>query len=105
MWRRPCSSTSWARVQQLPFPAQIYVASVVAAGTLLLGVCLRSAAAADPWLLAALVGLACLAATLRVTLPIPSNTSTLSVTYALDFASLLLVGADATMIVTAAGAI
>lgn len=96
--------TSAETVTQLPRSARLFVASVIAVGGLLLLVCLPSATFAQPGLFAALFVLSCATATLRVTLPLTTSESTLSVSYALDFASLLLLGPHETMLIAAASA-
>jgi diguanylate cyclase (GGDEF)-like protein/putative nucleotidyltransferase with HDIG domain len=53
---------------------------------------------------AALLLLSSFASAFKVSLPIASSGSTMSVSYAVDFAALLLVGADETMLVAAASA-
>lgn len=74
------------------------------AAAALLVLCLPYATFAQPRLFAALFILSCASATLKVTLPLTTNVSTLSVSYALDFASLLLIGPHETMLVAAASA-
>src|SRR5581483_2126408 len=55
-------------------------------------------------LFAVLLLLSSLASALKVSLPLASSGSTMSVSYAVDFASLLLLGPDETMLVAAASA-
>ena len=55
-------------------------------------------------LFAFLLGCSSLASALKVSLPLASSGSTMSVSYAVDFAALLLLGADETMLVAAASA-
>ena len=59
---------------------------------------------ANPILFAALLVCSSLASALKVSLPLASSGSTMSVSYAVDFAALLLLGADETMLVAAASA-
>ncbi len=75
----------------------------MAAAALLL-LCLPHATFAQPVLFLSLFVLSCASAMLKVALPLTSNVSTLSVSYALDFASLLLIGPHETMLVAAASA-
>src|SRR5262249_20217021 len=56
------------------------------------------------FLFAALLACSSVASALKVSLPLASSGSTMSVSYAVDFASLLLLGADPTMLVGAASA-
>jgi hypothetical protein len=58
----------------------------------------------EPYLFLALLAVSILSAGLKVTLPLPTSTRpTVSVSYALDFASLILIGPHTTMIVAATG--
>ncbi len=93
-------------MNRLPLAARVYVASVIAAGALVLAVCLpRVDFMHQPVLFAGLVILATLSAALKVTLPLTTGGSTISVSHAIDFASLLLLGPHETMIVAAASAV
>ncbi len=91
-------------MQQLPLSARFYVRGVIAAAAVVLLVCLTRATFTQPILFLTLFVLSCASATLKVTLPLTAEVSTLSVSYALDFASLLLIGPHETMIVAAASA-
>ena len=91
-------------MKQLPLPARVYVATVIAIGAALLAICLPSATFAQRNLFLAFVAISSLSAALKVTLPLASSVSTMSVSYALDFASLLLIGPHETMLVAAASA-
>ncbi len=82
----------------------MFVASTIVAAAALLVLCLPFATFAQPVLFLSLFVLSCASATLKVTLPLTTNVSTLSVSYALDFASLLLIGPHETMLVAAASA-
>ena len=75
---------------------------VVGAGLLFIG--LPHAAFAQPFLFLALLALATASAALKVTLPLTTSGSTMSVSYAVDFASLLLLGPHETMLVAAGSA-
>ncbi len=91
-------------MRQLPRAARFYVTAVILAGALVAAVCLPLARFSDPVLFVALVVLASATAALKVTLPLTSSGSTMSVSYAVDFASLLLLGPHETMVVAAASA-
>jgi diguanylate cyclase (GGDEF)-like protein/putative nucleotidyltransferase with HDIG domain len=92
-------------MKQLPLAARLYVASVIAAGAIVMAVCLpRVDISQQPVLFVALVAIASASAALKVTLPITTSGSTMSVSYAVDFASLLLLGPHATMVVAVASA-
>lgn len=82
----------------------MFVGCTIVASAALLVLCLPYATFAQPLLFLSLFVLSCASATLKVTLPMTTNVSTLSVSYALDFASLLLIGPHETMLVAAASA-
>jgi len=88
---------------QLPLAARAYVASVIVAGAIVMAICLPLAHFShQPILFAALVLLGSGAAALKVTLPLSTGGSTMSVSYAVDFAALLLLGPHEAMIVAVA---
>jgi diguanylate cyclase (GGDEF)-like protein/putative nucleotidyltransferase with HDIG domain len=91
-------------VKQLPFQARLYVAAVIAAGAALLAIGLPAAPFDNLPLFFILLAVSTLGAGLKITLPLTTSTSTLSVSYALDFASLLLLGPHETMVIAAASA-
>src|SRR5215467_7907259 len=92
-------------MKQLPFAARIYVVSVIVAGAIAMAVCLPKVdISQQPVLFVALVAVASASAALKVTLPITTSGSTMSVSYAVDFASLLLLGPHATIVVAVASA-
>ncbi|OFW18724.1 MAG: hypothetical protein A3H97_17845 [Acidobacteria bacterium RIFCSPLOWO2_02_FULL_65_29] len=88
----------------LPLAARVYVAAVVAAGGLLLAAGAPHIAFDRPALFIGLLVLAAASAALKVTLPLTTSGSTMSVSYAVDFASLLLLGPHETMLVAAGSA-
>ena len=91
-------------MSELPRPARFYVAAVIALGVTLLVVHLPHAMFAQPVLFLALLLLSSMTASLKVSLPLTTSGSTMSVSYAVDFASLLLLGAHETMLVAAGSA-
>ena len=91
-------------MSELPRPARIYVGAVIATGLTLLLVCLPEAKFAQPLLFVALLLLSSMSAALKVYLPLTTSGSTMSVSYAVDFASLLLLGPHETMLVAAGSA-
>jgi diguanylate cyclase (GGDEF)-like protein/putative nucleotidyltransferase with HDIG domain len=91
-------------MDQLPVRARLFVAAVIAAGALLLVTRLPYVTFDQPLLFAGLMILSSAAAALKVTLPLTTGGSTMSVSYAVDFASLLALGADQTMLVAASSA-
>jgi diguanylate cyclase (GGDEF)-like protein/putative nucleotidyltransferase with HDIG domain len=90
-------------MKDLPIPARLFVTAVLAAGTLIL-VLFAPHAIANPLLFAILLACSSLASALKVRLPLATSGSTMSVSYAVDFAALLLLGANETMIVAAVSA-
>src|SRR5437764_7332729 len=90
-------------MKDLPIAARLYVWAVVAAGFVVLLV-FRPHRFGDFPLFAALLVFSSLASALKVSLPLTKSGSSMSVSYAVDFAALLLLGADETMIVAGASA-
>src|SRR3954454_25114999 len=91
-------------MKQLPIAARIYVASVILVSIVLLAVSLPQATFQQPFLFIALLGLSVAAGGLKVHLPLTTSGSTMSVSYAVDFASLLLLGPHETMLGAAGSA-
>ena len=90
-------------MKDLPIAARLFVGAVLTAGGLTL-IAFAPHALEHPVLFVFLLGCSSLASALKVSLPLASSGSTMSVSYAVDFAALLLLGADQTMIVAAASA-
>ena len=84
--------------------ARLYVTAVIVAGAAVFAVCLPLARFDQPALFLALLVLSSATAALNVQLPLLTSSSTMSVSYAVDFASLLLIGPHGTMLVAAASA-
>ena len=100
------AGVAWhSAMTRLPVVARIYVASVLTAGAILLVSCGPLALFDRPLLFVALVALSSATAALRVHLPLRTGGSTMSVSYAVDFVSLLLLGPHETMFVAAASAL
>jgi hydrogenase/urease accessory protein HupE len=91
-------------MSELPRTARVYVGGVIAIGLTLMAVRLPDATFAQPLLFIALLVLSSLTAALKVHLPLTKSGSTMSVSYAVDFASLLLLGPHETMLVAAGSA-
>ena len=91
-------------MSELPRPARFYVGAVIAIGLTLMAVRLPDATFAQPVLFVALLVLSSMTAALKVHLPLTTSGSTMSVSYAVDFASLLLLGPHETMLVAAGSA-
>src|SRR5262249_47312357 len=90
-------------MKDLPLAARLFVTAVLAAGAITLaGFAPRPIA--NPVLFASLLVLSSLASAFKVSLPLAASGSTMSVSYAVDFAALLLLGPDETMLVAAASA-
>src|SRR6476659_5471122 len=87
-------------MKDLPFAARLYVGAVLAAGAVVLAL-FAPHTIANPVVFLALLLCSSLASALKVTLPLASSSSTMSVSYAVDFAALLLLGANETMLVAA----
>ena len=91
-------------MKSLPFAARIYVCSIIALGAVLVVLCFPTGVANSPWLFLGLLLLSSITSVFKVNLPLARRSSTMSVSYAVDFASLLLLGPNETMIVAAASA-
>ena len=91
-------------MSELPFRARLYVGAVIFAGVALLAGFAPLATFDRPILFLFLMVLASATAALKVTLPLTTSGSTMSVSYAIDFASLLLLGPHETMLVAAGSA-
>src|SRR5205823_6163465 len=85
--------------------ARAYVTGITIAGAALFAACLPLVRFDQPILFAVLLVLSSATATLKVQLPLLTSSSTMSVSYAVDFASLLLLGPHATMLIAAASAL
>ena len=91
-------------MRNLPLPAQLYVAAVIAAGVALLVALFPVEGIDTPVPFMVLAVLSALTAIFKVRLPLARSESTLSVSSAVDFAALLLLGANQTMLISAASA-
>ena len=90
-------------MKQLPVAARLYVIAVCVAGALV-GAYFAPHSVARPGLFIALLVCSSVASALKVSLPLATSGSTMSISYAVDFAALLLLGADETMVVAATSA-
>src|SRR5215831_944583 len=91
-------------MKALPLPAKVFVSSVVAVGAALLVYFFPWNSFQSPRLFLLLLLLSSITSVFKVNLPLARSGSTMSVSYAVDFASLLLLGPNETMIVAAASA-
>src|SRR5213594_4526345 len=90
-------------MKDLPIPARLFVGAVLAAGALTFGL-FAPHEIANPLLFAVLIGCSSLASALKVSLPLSTSGSTMSVSYAVDVAALVMLGPNETMIVAATSA-
>jgi hypothetical protein len=91
-------------MKSLPLLARLYVGGMIALGAVLVVVCFPVETLKTPWLFLLLLALSSVTSVFKVNLPIARGGSTMSVSYAVDFASLLLLGPNETMVVAAASA-
>src|SRR5215470_8755896 len=96
-------------MKSLPLAARIYVCAIIGIGAVLLfrffpAPFFGNQFVGNPWLFIGLLLLSSLTSVFKVNLPLARRSSTMSVSYAVDFASLLLLGPNETMIVAAASA-
>jgi diguanylate cyclase (GGDEF)-like protein/putative nucleotidyltransferase with HDIG domain len=90
---------------RLPIAARVYVGFVIAAAVAILTVSLpQTNFAENAWLFVGLLFVSSFTSAFKVSLPLAKSGSTMSVSYAVDFASLLLLGPNPTMIVAIASA-
>ena len=88
----------------LPLAARLYVGSVIGFGAVLFAVFFPVRTFESPGLFLLLLALSSITSVFKVSLPLARSGSTMSVSYAVDFASLLLLGPHETMLVAAASA-
>ena len=91
-------------MKTLPLPARIFVCSVIAVGAVLLAYFFPLNSFRSPSVFLLLLMLSSITSVFKVNLPLARSGSTMSVSYAVDFASLLLLGPNETMIVAATSA-
>src|SRR3954464_7673402 len=91
-------------MKSLPLAARLYVCAIIGVGAVLLGALLPTTEFVRPWLFLILLLLSSITSVFKVNLPLARRSSTMSVSYAVDFASLLLLGPNETMLVAAASA-
>ncbi|MGH9410276.1 MAG: hypothetical protein ACRD1V_12565, partial [Vicinamibacterales bacterium] len=90
-------------MKTLPIAARVYVCAIIAIGAALL-VAFFPVHVTNPFGFVALLLLSSITSVFKVNLPLARRSSTMSVSYAVDFASLLLLGPNETMIVAAVSA-
>jgi diguanylate cyclase (GGDEF)-like protein/putative nucleotidyltransferase with HDIG domain len=90
-------------MKDLPVAARLYVVAVCVAGAIVAA--FNAPHTLDkPTMFLVLLVCSSVASALKVTLPLATHGSTMSISYAVDFASLLLLGANETMLVAATSA-
>ena len=87
----------------LPWAGRVFVTGVIGAGAFVLATHLPSGLP-HPFLFTFLAGASILASALKLRLPLGTSASNLSVSYTIDFASLILLGPDPTMLVASLSA-
>ena len=87
-----------------PRAARLFIGVVIAAGIGALFVQPPDAGYARPTLFLALLAAAAIASVFKVDLPLSQNGATMSLSFAFEFASLLILGTHATMVIAAASA-
>jgi len=91
-------------MKQLPIAAQIYVGAVIGGGAVLLALFFPVTHFEHPAWFVTLLLLSSITSAFKVNLPLARSGSTMSVSYAVDFLSLILLGPAQTMIVGAISA-
>jgi diguanylate cyclase (GGDEF)-like protein len=91
-------------MKQLPLAARVYVGAVIMGGALLLGAFFPIHHFPHPVWFVALLLFSSITSAFKVNLPLTRSYSTMSVSYAVDFLSLILLGPAQTMIVGAVSA-
>jgi diguanylate cyclase (GGDEF)-like protein/putative nucleotidyltransferase with HDIG domain len=86
-------------VTRLPLASRVYVCSVIVLGTVAIATAIASVQFPRPGLFAALLVLSVISSAVKVDLPIGVGTSCISLSYAVDFTALLLLGPAPTMLI------
>ncbi len=88
----------------LPLEARFYVGAVIVAGAILVVILGPRGAFDQPLLFASLLFLSAVTSAFKVNLPLAKSGSTMSVSYAIDFTALILLGPHETMLIGIASA-
>ena len=91
-------------MKALPVAARLFVCLIIGIGALLLGVFFPVNFIERPMAMLLMIVLSSVTSVFKVTLPLARSGSTMSVSYAVDFASLLILGPHETMLVAAVSA-
>jgi diguanylate cyclase (GGDEF)-like protein/putative nucleotidyltransferase with HDIG domain len=91
-------------MRALPLAARIYVGVTILVGAVLLVALGPRATFQDPFLFTVLLALSVLTSAFKVSLPLARSGSSMSVSYAVDFAALILLGPHETMLISVTSA-
>jgi diguanylate cyclase (GGDEF)-like protein len=91
-------------MKELPLTARVYVGAIIAIGALVLAAFFPVHAFPHPGWFVALLLMSSITSAFKVNLPLARSGSTMSVSYAVDFLSLIILGPSLTMIVGATSA-
>src|SRR6187397_2014469 len=91
-------------MRSLPLPARLYVGATIAIGAVLVVSLGPRSTFSNPLLFVVLLLTSAITSAFKVSLPLAKSGSTMSVSYAFDFASLLLLGPNETMLVAVTSA-
>lgn len=91
-------------MRTLPLPARLYVGATIALGALLVVSLGPRSTFHNPLLFAALLVTSAVTSAFKVSLPLAKSGSTMSVSYAVDFAAMLVLGPNETMLVAVTSA-
>jgi len=91
-------------MRSLPLPARLYVGATIALGALLVVLLGPRSTFGNPALFALLLITSAVTSAFKVSLPLAKSGSTMSVSYAVDFAALLMLGPNETMLVAVVSA-
>jgi diguanylate cyclase (GGDEF)-like protein/putative nucleotidyltransferase with HDIG domain len=91
-------------MRALPLAARIYVGVVIVVGAALLVTLGPRAVFQDPLLFSVLLALSVVTSAFKVSLPLAKSGSSMSVSYAVDFAALILLGPHETMLISVTSA-
>ncbi|MEW6321814.1 MAG: HD domain-containing phosphohydrolase [Acidobacteriota bacterium] len=91
-------------MRALPVPARLYIASIIAMGLAVMAVAVPRVNLDQPLLFLTLALLSAVTSAFKVNLPLAKSGSTMSVSYAVDFAALLLLGPYSTVVIASISA-
>src|SRR3990170_8193969 len=91
-------------MRALPLPARLYIGASIAIGALLVVSLGPRSEFNQPLLFVVLLAISAVTSAFQVSLPLAKSGSTMSVSYAVDFAALMLLGPNETMLVAVTSA-